>query len=73
MGQVCRLFKWCQNLPPEHCGAGVQSVQVVTELTSRALWGSGAGGLSGVGNYLPGTVGQGCKLIKMCRNLPSGY
>ena len=24
--QACRLFKRCQNLPPEHCGAGVQAV-----------------------------------------------
>ena len=53
--------------------AGLQAVQVVSEPTSRALWGSGAGCLSGVGNYLPGTVGQGCKLFKMCQNLPSGH
>ena len=24
--QGCRLFKRCQNLPPRHCGAGVQAV-----------------------------------------------
>ena len=33
---------------------------MVAAPTSRALWGSGAGCFSGVGIYLPGTVGQGC-------------
>ena len=26
VGQLCRLFKWCWNLPPGHRGAGVQAV-----------------------------------------------
>ena len=24
--QGCRLLKWCRNLPPMNCGAGVQAV-----------------------------------------------
>ena len=43
---------------------------MLSEPTSQALWGSGAGCLSGVRTYLPGTVGQGCKLFKCYRNLP---
>ena len=43
-----RLVKRWQNLPPGLCGAGVQAVKVVSETTSRALWGRGAGCLSGV-------------------------
>ena len=58
MGQVCRLFKWCGNLPPGHCGVVVQVVQAVLEPTSGALWGRCAGCLSGVETYLQGTVGQ---------------
>ena len=34
---------------------------------------SGAGWLSGVGTYLPGTVLQWCRLFKQCQNLPAGY
>ena len=41
--QGCRLFKQYQNLPPEHCRAGVQAVFLVSEPTSNALWGRGAG------------------------------
>ena len=33
----------------------------------------GAGCLSGVRTYLPGTVLQGCRLLKLCRNLPAGH
>ena len=33
----------------------------------------GAGCLSGVGTYLPGTVLQGYRLFKRCRNLPAGH
>ena len=36
VGQGCRLFNQCQHLPPEHCGAVVQAVYAVSELTSRA-------------------------------------
>ena len=61
--QGCRLVKRCQNLPPRHCGAGLQAVQVVLETTSWALWGRGAGCLSGVGTYLPNTVGQAVKAL----------
>ena len=33
----------------------------------------GAGCLSGVGTYLPGTVLQECRLFKPCLNLPTGH
>ena len=46
--QRCRLFKQCWNLPGGHCVAGVQAVKAVSEPTSLALWGSGAGCLNGV-------------------------
>ena len=36
---------------------------MVFEATFRALWGRGAGCLSGVGTYLPGTVGQAVKAV----------
>ena len=36
---------------------------MVLETTSWALWGRGAGCLSGVGTYLPGTVGQAVKAV----------
>ena len=49
VGHGCRLFKWCQNLPPGHCGAVVQVIQAVSETSSPALWGRGASCLSGVG------------------------
>ena len=32
-----------------------------------------AGCLSGVGTYLLGYVGQGCRLLKLCQNLPDGH
>ena len=35
--QVCRLFKWCWDLPSRHCWAGEQSVSAVSEPTCRAL------------------------------------
>ena len=72
VGQECRLFKRCGNLPLGHCGVGVQSVYSVSEPTSLALWGRGAGCLCGVRTYLPGTVGQWCRLFKRCQNLPPG-
>ena len=36
---------------------------MVLETTSQALWGRGAGCLSGVGTYFPGTVGQAVKAV----------
>ena len=69
-GAGCRLFKWCRNLPQGHCGAGVQAVLAVLEPISQALWGRGARCISGFGTYLPGNVGQGCKLFKWCQSLP---
>ena len=33
----------------------------------------GAGCLSGVGTYLPGTVLQGCRLFKRCQNLSARH
>ena len=53
--------------------AGVQALQAVSEPTSQALWGRGTGSLTSVGTYLTGTVQQGCKLFKQCRNLPPGH
>ena len=41
-----------------HCGAGVQAVKAVSEPTCGALCCRGAGCLSGVGTFLPGTVLQ---------------
>ena len=62
---------------------------MVLETTSRALGGRGAGCLSGVGTYLPGTVGlavkavseptsrallgQGCRLFNQGWNLPTEH
>ena len=66
-----RLFKRCRNLLAGHCAAGVQAVKTVSDPTSHELWGRGAGCLNGVATYLPGTVLQGCRLLKQCRNLPA--
>ena len=71
--QGCKLFKRCQNLSTEHCGAGVQAVYAVSEPTSHALLGRGAGCFSIVGTYLQGTVLQGYELFKRCWNLPPGH
>ena len=71
--QGCRLFKRCRNLPARHCVAGVQADEAVSELSSHALWGRGAGYLNGVRTYLPGTVLQGCRLLKWYWNLPPGH
>ena len=73
MLQWCRLFKQCQNLPARHCFTVVKAVLAMSESTCRALCYSGAGWLSGVGSYLPGTVLQWCRLFKQCRNLPAGH
>ena len=53
-----RLFKLCQNLPARHCVAGVQAVLAMSEPTCRAPYYRGAGCISSVGTYLPGTVLQ---------------
>ena len=62
----CRLFKPCPKLPARQCVAGVQAVKAVLEPSSRVLWGRGTGCLRGVGTYLQGTVGHGCRLFKRC-------
>ena len=51
-----RLFKLCRNLPARHCVAGVQAVLAISEPTCRAPCYRGAGCISGVRTYLPGTV-----------------
>ena len=72
--QCCRLFKWCLNLLAWHCVAGVQSVSLpMSEPTCGALCCRGAGCLSSVRTYLPGTVFQGCRLFKPCLKLPAGH
>ena len=53
-----RLFKLCRNLPAPHCVAGVQAVLAMSESTCRAPCYRGAGCISGVRTYLPGTVLQ---------------
>ena len=68
-----RLLIWCQNLPVRHCYAGVHAVSAVSESTCQALCCRGAGCLSRVRTYLPGTVLQGCRLFKLCRNLHAGH
>ena len=45
----------------------------MSEPTYLALCYRGAGCFSIVGAYLPGTVLQGCRLFKGCRNLPAGH
>ena len=64
--QCCRLFKKCQNLPATLCVTVVKAVLAMSEPTCQALCYSGAGCLSIVRNYLPGTVLQGCRLYKRC-------
>ena len=74
MGQGCRLFKWCLNLPAGNCVAGVQAVSAVSEPSCWALCCRvEAVEVHGVGTYLLGTVGQGCRLFKLCWNLPAGH
>ena len=71
--QWCRLFKQCQNLPVGHCVTLVKTVKAESEPTYGALCYGGADCFSNVGTYLPGTVLQGCKLYKLCWNLPTGH
>ena len=73
MLQGYRLLKRYRSLPAGHCGAGVQAFHAVSEPTYWALYCRGAGCLSGVKTYLGGTVLQGCRLFKQCRNLPVGH
>ena len=54
----CRLFKQCRNLPAGHCVSVVKAVLAMSESTCRALCYRGAGCLSNVRTYLPGTVLQ---------------
>ena len=71
--QWCRLFERFRNLPTGHCVTVVQTVLAMSEPTYRALCYSGAGCLSGVRTYLPGTVLQCSRLLKRCQNLPTGH
>ena len=71
--QWCRLFKRCQNLSAGHCVIVVKAVLAMSESTCQTLCYSDAGCLSNVRNYLPGTVMQGCRLLKRCQNLPAGH
>ena len=43
----------------------------MSEPTSRGC--RCAGCLSGVGTYLLGTVGSGCRLFELCQNIPLGH
>ena len=40
--QGCRLFKWCQNLPPRYCVTVVKAALAMSEPTCRALCCRGA-------------------------------
>ena len=71
--QRCRLLKWCRNLPAWHCVAEVQAVQAVLEPTCWAHCCRCEVCSSGFGTYLPGTVLQGCRLLKRCLNLPARH
>ena len=68
-----KLFKLCRNLPAWHCVAGVQAALAMSEPTCQAQCYRGAGCLSRVRTYLPGTVLQGRRLYKRCHNLPAGH
>ena len=68
------LFKGCGNLPAGHCWARVQAVEAVVEYTYYwALYCRAAYCLSSVKTYLLGTVLQGCRLFKLCQNLPAWH
>ena len=51
----------------------VKAVLAMLESTYRAMCYRGAGCLSSVGTYLPGTVLQWCRLFKHSQNLPAGH
>ena len=83
------MFKQYQNLHAGHCVTVVKAVLAMSEPTYRALCYGGAGCLSNVGVYLPGTVftvvkavlamsestcqALCCRLFKQCQNLPAGH
>ena len=69
--QGCRLFKRCQNLPAGHCVTVVKAALAMSEPTCQALCCRGADCWGSVGTYQVGTVLQGCRLFKRCRNLPA--
>ena len=73
MLQWCTLSKWCQNLPAGHCVTVVKAVLAMSEPTCQALCCSGAGCLSNIGTYLPGTVLQWCRMFKQYQNLHAGH
>ena len=54
--QWCRMFKQYQNLHAGHCVTVVKAVLALSEPIYRAQCYGGAGCLSNVGVYLPGTV-----------------
>ena len=70
VGHESSLFMLCQNLPLRDCGAGERPVYVVSEPTSKRLWGRDAVCLCGFRTYLRETVGQRCSLFMRCQNLP---
>ena len=73
MLQWCRLFKHSQNLPAGHCVTVVKAVLAMSEPTCQALCCSGAGCLSNIVTYLPGTVLQWCRMFKQYQNLHAGH
>ena len=64
-----KLFKGCRNLS---ASTVLQGCSCLSDAGTYllALWCRGAGCLSSVGTYLLGTVLQGFRLFKRCRNLP---
>ena len=62
--QGCRMFKLRQNLPAGHCVTVMQTFYGMSEPTCGALCYSDADCLSGVRTYLPGTLLQGCRMLK---------
>ena len=60
---VIQTVKAVSNLPTEHCVTVVQTVLAMSEPTYPALCYRGAGCISGVETYLPGTVLQWCRLF----------
>ena len=71
--QWCRLFKQCWSLPAGLCVTVVKAVLAMSEFICRALCCRGAGCLSNVRTYLPGTVLQWCRLFSQSRSLPAGH
>ena len=67
------MFKPTRNLPAGYYVAEMKGVLGLSEPTCWALCCRGAGCLSGVRTYLPGTVLQGCRMFKRCRNQPAAH